>query len=88
MGLIWGLSVREAFRFSFLLSLPAIAGAALLELGDLTSLSLPHGWAWGVVAAFLSGLAALRIFYRVVTLGRWRFFAAYCAALGTVALFL
>ncbi len=84
-GLLWGLSARQAFRFSFLMSLPAVAGAALLELGDL-SLTLPQGWPWGFVVALLSGLVALKVFHRMVTLGHWRLFSAYCAALALMAL--
>jgi undecaprenyl-diphosphatase len=36
MALLLGLARRDAARFSFLLSIPAIAGAGVLELGDAT----------------------------------------------------
>ncbi len=86
-SVLLGLPREEAFRFSFLLSLPAILGATLLEgkeLGGVTPFleSLPSGWWAGVVVAFVTGLLALVILRRVVVQGRWRGFAVYCALLG------
>ncbi len=90
-GLALGLNREEAARFSFLLSLPAILGAAVLEL-DLQSLaSDEHIIAYGIggVAAFIVGLAALFILVRLVRGGRLWLFAPYVAAVGlTTMLFL
>ena len=90
-GMKTGLSAQSAFRFSFLLSLPAIFGATLLEMKDLLKIpgwssTLPAGWAWGTVAAFLSGLVSLIVLRRLVARVKWRPFAVYCAALGLLSL--
>lgn len=86
-GLRSGLEREEAFRFSFLLSLPAIAGAVLLELRHGLSVGdLPPGWMWGALAAFLTGYAALRFLRRIVVRGQLRLFAVYCACIGALAL--
>jgi len=82
-GLAAGLSREEAFTFSFLLSLPAILGATILEVtdaGGLSSvlLSLPEGWWIGMVVAFGSGLLALSVLRRVIVRGRLSFFSIYC----------
>ena len=83
-GILCGLSAAEAFRFSFLLSLPAVTGAALLELSEgIQAAELPQGWAAG---AFLSGIAALYLLRRFVLRGKWRAFALYCAAAGLLTL--
>ena len=92
-GMRTGFSADSAFRFSFLLSLPAIFGAALLEMKDLLAVpdwqsTLPSGWGAGIAAAFFSGLAALVILRRLVARGKWRPFACYCAVLGTVSILL
>ncbi len=89
VGLLCGLSAAEAFRFSFLLSLPAIVGAAALELRHLEAAAalLPAGWLAGAGTAFLSGLAALCLLHRVVIRGRWRVFAVYCVCAGFFAIF-
>ena len=82
-----GIPREEAFRFSFLLSLPAIRGATLLEGRDLGGwkafvMSLPSGWWAGMAVAFVTGLMALAVLRRLVVQGRWRGFAVYCALLG------
>lgn len=92
-GLKTGLPRDDAFRFSFLLSLPAILGATLLEMKDLLELadwssSLPHGWLAGTAAAFLSGYAALGLLRRLVSRGSWRPLAVYCAVLGVISIIL
>ena len=92
-GLRTGLAPEEAFSFSFLLSLPAIMGATVLEFLDAGSAkglvsSLPAGWWVGVMAAFVSGLAALSVLKKVVVNGRWRVFSVYCFAAGGLVLFL
>ncbi|PIE53798.1 MAG: bacitracin resistance protein [Dethiosulfovibrio peptidovorans] len=87
-GLLSRLSPQEAFRFSFLLSLPAIAGAMILELSDFSSIVMPPGWSLGVLCAGVSGYGALCLLHRVVTLGRWRWCAWYCLVVGGTAMFL
>ena len=94
-GLATGLRPEEAFRFSFLLSVPAICGAVLLELRSVGSwadfaAALPAGWPFGVAMAFVTGYASLALLRRIVTLGRWKGLSLYCLllGLGAIALFL
>lgn len=86
-GMIGGLSPEKAFRFSFLLSLPAVLGAAILELGNLPSALMPPGWPLGFLISGLSGYLALGLFHKMVILGRWRVFSIYCMGLGIFAVF-
>lgn len=90
-GLLCGMTREEAFRFSFLLSVPAIVGATLYEAKDLGGgagflHALPAGWIWGALVAFVSGLASLVLLKKLVTSDKWWFFAIYCMLLGTLAL--
>lgn len=84
MGLGVGLPGVEAARFSFILSMPAILGAAVLDLPALTDLgsSAPGSLAVGFVTAAVSGYVAVRIVWRVMERGRLALFAPYCALLG------
>lgn len=87
-GLLRGISRDEAFRFSFLLSFPAIVGATCLEAREIGGLdafisTLPDGWVAGVVVAFISGLISLSVLKRLVTSDRWWMFSVYCILLGT-----
>lgn len=91
IGLLCGLSREEAFRFSFLLSIPAIVGATLYEARDLGGCSefftaLPDGWMWGAILAFVSGLASLFLLRRLLISDKWRLFAFYCMLIGSIAL--
>ena len=90
VGLALGLSRDEAARFSFLLSLPAILGAAVLEL-DGEALLLDHrlfAYLAGGAAAFVTGLLALYALVRIVRHGRLWLFAPYVAAVGLATIFL
>jgi len=86
-GLYLGMERKEAFEFSFLLAIPAIVGAFLLEFRkvDLAVLN-PPALATGMVAAFAAGLLALYILARAVSSRRLYWFAFYCwlAGLATI----
>jgi undecaprenyl-diphosphatase len=90
-GILVGLRPERAARFSFLLSIPAVAGAAGLTLWD--GLREPVaadanilGILLGAGVAFLVGLVALRALLKFVGRGRLWPFAAYCVALSVIAL--
>jgi len=82
-GLYVGMERKEAFEFSFLLAVPAITGAFFLEARkvDLAVLN-PAALAVGMVAAFVSGLAALYALGRLVVGRKLHWFAYYCLAAG------
>jgi len=78
---------REAARFSFLLSVPVIIAAALiegLELADRGGLT-PQVLA-GVTVAALSGYFAIELVLKVVNRFGLRPFAWYCFALAAAVL--
>ncbi len=86
-GLLAGLSPQSAATFSFLLAIPAIGGAALLEVlkglrGETTSLIPAAHLAIGAAVSFLVGLAALQILVQVLERGRLRLFAWWCLPVG------
>ena len=80
-----------AVEFSLLLSMPTVAGAALLVAlesgGELAGAELAP-LAIGFVAALASGLLAVKALQWVVVQRRLLPFAIYCAALGTGAVIL
>ena len=81
-GLLLGFSRDAAARVSFLLGIPAIAGAGILELRGLltdgTDLAVAAPLlAVGAVAAFLSGLGAIRLLIRILNGGKLWSFALY-----------
>ena len=73
----------EAGEFSFLLSVPAVAGATVLALRDLpgggASLSF-ETIALGAASAFASGFAALVLLMGIIRKGKIGYFGFYCIA--------
>jgi undecaprenyl-diphosphatase len=93
-GLLLGLRREAATRFSFLLAIPIILGAGLLQVKKL--LELPNlgaglpALAIGFIAAFLSGYACIRFLLRYVKQRTLAVFAAYCwlVGVGSMAVYL
>jgi undecaprenyl-diphosphatase len=66
-GLFEGVSREAAARFSFLLSIPAILGAGILKLGDLSGATeSPAELVVGTVAAAISGFVAVSFLLRLL----------------------
>jgi undecaprenyl-diphosphatase len=88
-GLWLGLNVREAAAFSFLMAVPAILGAAVLDLPALADSGGGVGWPallTGSVVAGASGILAIRTFVKLLEKKVFHRFAPYCWAVGTLFL--
>lgn len=80
-----GVEIERMAEFSFLLSLPAILGAGILQLGGADSGLSAVGTvplAVGFVTACLSGVLAIRIFLSMLKSGTFHRFSYYCWAVG------
>jgi undecaprenyl-diphosphatase len=87
-GLFRGLNREFAGKFSFLLSIPAILGATLLEFREIDTHS-GVGLAFiGAVVAFFVGLLSLKLLMRIVRTGRVSSFSYYCWAVGILMILL
>ena len=89
-GLFLGLSRKTAARFSFLMSIPAILGAEVLSL---LNLSVQPGFTLkvtiiGTVVSCITGYCALKMLIYIVNKGRLYLFAPYCWVAGSLALIL
>lgn len=86
-GLYMGVGREESFEFSFLLAVPAIVAAALLELrkASLSHLN-PVSVGLGMMVALIAGLAALILLRRAVTGRKLYWFAFYCWLAGILSL--
>ena len=92
LGLFLGLRREEAARFSFLMSVPAIAGAGLSQLAEVVSEGMD---AWGAlmfgagfVSAAVVGYLAIMFFLRFVVHHSLRSFAYYRFGLAAVVVML
>lgn len=88
-GLGLGLTRSNAARFSFLISIPAILGATVLEIRKLGQESAALDiapYAAGFVVSFVVGLACLRLLLLLVRSGKIMGFVIYLVLLGGAAL--
>ncbi len=85
-GLFAGLSRKESFQFSFLLSIPAIIGAAILELVKGAQGFDPPAFAVGMLVSGTVGWFALRLLKKAVVNKKLYYFGFYCFALSVVCL--
>lgn len=87
-GMAAGMTRTAATRFSFLLSLPAMAGAAVLTLPDLAETGgLPMSEVIaGTIAAFVAGYAAIRLLLALVARAGLQAFAIYCIVVAVIGL--
>jgi len=89
-----GLSLKRDFaaKFSFLLSVPAILAATLVERKELlriihTQTGMINILA-GFAAAFITGILAIKIVMSMISRMSLRIFAYYCFAVGTISIVL
>lgn len=88
-ALFGGLDRAAAGEYSFIVSIPAILGAFVLELKDLDKVGTSIGAApviAGCAAAFAWGYISLTVLMKIIKKGRLEWFAAYLIPLGIAGL--
>ena len=86
-GLLMGLDRGYAVTFSFIMGVPAVLGANILEIGD--ALSEPFPLSTGVVivgilSAVIFGLLAIKMVQWLIHTDKYKYFGYYTLALGAV----
>jgi len=88
-GLFTGLNKEEAAKFSFLISIPVIFGAFLLELIKTTvNLSLMYLWVIPFLICFVFSLLFLNFLCYIIKKGNFWMFSFYCFLVGIASLLL
>ena len=85
-GLALGLERESAARFSFLLSVPMVAGAGFYKLKDITFAALDLPFVLGVIVAAMVGYWAIHFLLQYLRQGSYLVFAIYRLALALVVL--
>jgi undecaprenyl-diphosphatase len=87
-GLFLKVDRYYAARFSFLMSIPAILGAAILEVPHLTKVSSDAMFSIlaGTVVAAVTGYLAIKWMLHIVQRGQIKWFGVYCIAAGILSL--
>ncbi len=80
-GVLLGLNEKKAMQFSFLLSIPAILGASVLQWGNNP---FPISFLLPIFVSFLTGLGTIHLCFKYLLTKRknFRWFGIYCLLLG------
>jgi undecaprenyl-diphosphatase len=91
-GLFGNLRREAAARYSFLISIPIIGGAAAAAGWDLLRQGIPGGMEWpfvvGTLSAAVSGYAVIKLFLAYLQRGTLYPFVAYRVAVGALVVYL
>ncbi len=87
--LVSGFDKKFAVKYSFIMSIPAILGAAVLELKDITTMNVTPieiiNYMIGALVAAVVGYICIKTMLVVVRRKKFKFFAIYCLLAGTLA---
>lgn len=87
-GMLLGMSRNEAAKFSFILSIPAIVGAVLLEVGSFINNPPTTDEMYvifvGLLTAAISGYLAIRLLLHVINKNGLPWFGCYCLSVSMV----
>ena len=84
--LLCGFEKRFAVRYSFIMSIPAVMGAAVLELSDAAGQKFDPMYLVGMIVAAISGFIAIKTMLVVVKKKKYIIFSVYCLIAGLVAI--
>ncbi len=91
-GMLLGINRETAARFSFIMSIPAILGAAVLNFGEVLAHPPAPGallvYAAGTIAAALTGYLAIILLLDVIRKNRLQWFGYYCLAVAFIGIVL
>ena len=91
VGQMCGLERSYAVSYSFILGLPAVLAAGILDLHDAASAGVGIEWGTaliGMAAALIFGLLAIRLVNYLLKSDKFRIFAVYTLVLGSIVVIL
>lgn len=88
--LLSGFNRSFAVKYSFIMSIPAILGAMVLELKDISLVAVSAGeiacYVVGTVIAGVVGYVCIKLMLAVVRSKKFKFFAIYCLIVGMISI--
>lgn len=88
IALFLGLPSEKSFEFSFLLSIPAVLGANILLLKDISFNLSTLTIVFSLIIPFIVGIISLSLLQKIVIAKRLYYFSYYCWLVGIIALLL
>ena len=85
-GMILGVEKKEAAKLSFLMFIPAILGATVLEIGSIGLITNIPAMIIGMIFAMVTGYIALKLLMNIIEKNKFWMFSIYCFVLGIIVL--
>jgi undecaprenyl-diphosphatase len=88
-GTLTGIKKEKAAEFSFLLSVPAVLGANVLEIlksggGAIFSTN----YIVGIICSFIAGIVCIKLLLNILSNSKLKYFGYYCIVVGLLAILL
>jgi len=87
-GMFLGIKKEDVAKFSFIIFIPAILGAAILELPHLGAVDNMGAMLIGTLVSAIVGFFSLKLLMNIIKKDKFSWFAIYCLILGIVVVVL
>lgn len=85
--LLCGFEKEFAVKYSFIMSIPAILGAVVLEIPELDKLTSPIGYyIAGTIVAGIVGFLCIKYMLVLIKKNKFKYFSIYCVCVGVLAI--
>ena len=85
-GILCGYEKKFALRYSFIMSIPAVLGACVLEISDAQGQEFNPIYLLGMLVAAVVGYGAIKLMLNIVKNKKYVIFSIYCFIMGIVAI--
>lgn len=86
-GILSGVDRKKVARFSFILFIPAIIGALILEHGNFSMIE-PVSGAIAFIVSFIVGFVSLKFLLKMIYQNKFWMFCFYCWIVGSIVIYL
>lgn len=84
-GLYLGIKREKIAKFSFLMFIPAMIGATILEIGEIVNVELMPTIV-GTLTSIIVGYISLKWLLKIIQKGKFHYFSYYCWILGIITI--
>ncbi|MCR4745358.1 MAG: undecaprenyl-diphosphate phosphatase [Lachnospiraceae bacterium] len=85
-ALLCGFEKKYAVKYSFIMSIPAVLGACVLEISDAKGTAIEPSYIVGLIVSAVVGYAAIKTMLVIVRKKKYIIFSIYCLIAGLVAI--
>jgi undecaprenyl-diphosphatase len=77
-GMMFGVKKEDIAKFSFLIFIPAILGATVLEIGNITAVENVGAMLIGTLVSAIVGFFSLKLLMNIIKKDKFSWFSIYC----------